>query len=147
MNRRRRGLTLVEVVSAAALLAVLSIACVPMIRGLDSPGEHRPPVPIEALADFADAVLESPERFGVTLEALANRTPVPPLDWPDAPSIPSIVPARVEAIKLLDRAAQAEHVWLIFECAGTRVARSIAVFEATGRRAESPRWEPRERDP
>lgn len=119
--RRERGLTLVEVLCASVLLAVLASACVPMLTS-SLRRLHQPPstFQIEELAEAADLAMNEPEMFGADrIDDLTGQE----IAWPDATDR---APIRVELIESAS-AEQPEHGWLVFSCAEQAVYRWIKV--------------------
>ena len=127
-----RGLTLLEVLIATALLAVMAAACVPVMaqamRALAfDDSEHE--LEIDDLARFADALLVNPESFGLKgpHELLDSREAQ--LEWP-ADLLPGrsapIVPVQVRVLRNAD-ASEADHAWLVFECDGVVVHRWLEI--------------------
>lgn len=69
----RRGLTLLEVLAAAALLAVIASACLPMLaEGTRWKATQRDPAWFDELATLADRVVAHPESYGLSIESLST---------------------------------------------------------------------------
>jgi len=129
-GRNRRGLTLLEVLIATALLAVLSVACVPAIARamvVLHEGERVPKGSLQMaeLQVVADAVLEDPKRSGgfglgaTPLHGLATAE----IAWPSDMSSGEHAAITVRAIR--SREPNADHIWLLFECEGVTVSRWV----------------------
>ncbi len=113
----RRGLTLVEVLTATVLMAILVAACVPILRqatvALDAP---RRPVAIRPLASLADQFVAEPSAFGPD-SAMTERSFE--IQWPDVVAErPSVL---VQHLEHDDQAVG--HGWLVFTCDGASVVR------------------------
>ncbi len=122
MRLTRRGLTLVEVLCASVLLAVLASACVPMLtsslRRLHEPVRS---FQIEELAEVADLAMSEPNLFGVDrIDDLSGQEIAWPNEASDRPAI------RVELLELA-AAEQPNHAWLVFSCAEQAVYRWMKV--------------------
>ncbi len=117
----RRGLTLVEVLCASVLLAVLASACVPMLTGsLRKLHEPASTFQIEELGEAADLAMNAPEMFGADrIDDLAGQE----IAWPDATDR---APIRIELIESAN-AEQPNHAWLVFSCAEQAVYRWMKV--------------------
>ncbi len=103
----RRGLTLLEVLAATVLLAVLAGACVPILRhaarAMNTPSASSD---LRELAALADAFVEGPGEFGIAPDSMPLEFE---LDWPESPDR---VPVRVRI--LTADAPDAEDLWLAF---------------------------------
>jgi prepilin-type N-terminal cleavage/methylation domain-containing protein len=128
-SRRRRALTLLEVLLATALLAMLAAACVPAIaRAMtmlrdDSRREQRE-FHLADLETVADAFLEKTSRFGV-LDVQPYEIDVVEFEWPADSGIASTSPIVARARRSAD--AEVTHLWLLFECEGLTVSRWVAI--------------------
>jgi prepilin-type N-terminal cleavage/methylation domain-containing protein len=138
----KRGLTLLEVLIAAALLAVMAAACVPaMAQAMRALHVAETPTlavdPVD-LASFADLVLEWPELFGFKQPEELLNADGQALPWPPPPE----PPPRPEAFRdplnaappvtirvLRSSGEESDHVWLSFECDGLIVHRWMAIPE------------------
>ena len=112
--RPRRGLTLLEVLASAVLLAAMAAACVPLLRQAmrDSQVEE-PSVDLRDLADFADvSTAHGPE---VLLKQARTELP-----WPDSPDRAPVVVERL-------RAEDSRHAWLAFRAGTWTVFRWVEV--------------------
>lgn len=111
--RCSRAMTLIEVLAAAVILAMLAGAVVPLLADARRTLEHDGvSLEILDLEEFADAFVGSPESFGID-NALTelSRLDVP---WPDHPDRPSVL------VRLIDGG---DHFWIVFECSRLAVSR------------------------
>lgn len=119
--RPRRALTLVEVLAATVLLAMLAAACMPLLqramRGMGAPPEA-PFNPVE-LAQLADSFLADPSAFGVESPSEQDELQLP---WPEHPQRPPVTVRRLTA-----QDAEADHTWLAFSCASWAIHRWVPV--------------------
>lgn len=119
--RIRRALTLVEVLAATVLLAMLAAACMPLLqramRGLDEP--EAPFNPVE-LAQLADSFLADPSAFGVESPSEQDELHFP---WPEHPQRPPVTVRRLTA-----QDAEADHTWLAFSSGKTFIFRWVPVY-------------------
>ncbi len=120
----RRGLTLLEVLAATVLLAMLAGACVPILRRA-ARALNPPPTSIELreLAVLADAFMAEPSESGFAAESMPGEFE---LTWPDSPDRD---PVSVEI--MTTEAPNAEHLWLIFAADEWFVLRWMKCPEAT----------------
>jgi len=112
----RRGLTLLEVLAATVLLAILAGACVPMLRSA-LPALRPPQRQFELLelARVADSVVAEPSVFGVDAVSEAGEQR---MGWPGHTDRPVIT------IRLLAADdSDPEHGWLVFSSGGWTVHR------------------------
>ena len=118
--RLRRALTLVEVLAATVLLAMLAAACMPLLqramRGLDEP--DAPFNPLE-LSQLADSFLGDPSAFSVESPSEQDALQLP---WPEHPEHPLVIVRRLTA-----RDADADHTWLAFSSGKTFIFRWVPV--------------------
>jgi prepilin-type N-terminal cleavage/methylation domain-containing protein len=115
----RRGLTLVEMLAAALLLAMLAAACVPRLQAIPAAGAGaRPGFDLLDLARLADLIAADLARPGSPQRPM----PLSPTSvaWPDHPERP---PARMRWIVAANGGT--EHAWIVIECHGLAVARWI----------------------
>lgn len=124
----RRGFTLVETLAAAALLAAMAAACVPLIaqaaaaaRDASTDGEEGQPDAVD-LARFADQIAARPEAFGIDLASLE---PVA-VAWPEGGTF-----APVEVLRLECRTRPDEGPWLLLRCGDRSALRWIALDTKT----------------
>jgi prepilin-type N-terminal cleavage/methylation domain-containing protein len=119
----RRGLTLVETLAAAALLAVMAAAVAPLLRDAASAVEEPDEVDMLGLGQFADEVAAVPERHGIDV-----RTGGP---W-------SVLWKRtfderlVEVTRLLAKTEPERSAWLVFRCGTGATLRWVAVEASAG---------------
>ncbi len=103
----RRGMTLLEVLAATVLLAVLAGTCIPTLRhaarALSTPSAS---FDLYELAALADAFVEGPSEFGMAPDALPSEFE---LHWPE---LPDHDPVRVRIVT--PDAPDTEHLWLTF---------------------------------
>ncbi len=113
----RRGLTLVEVLAATVLMAIVVAACVPILRQASQAlGRPRPPLAIQPLASLADQFVAKPSAFG--LESAISEQSFE-IQWPEAVlDRPSVLVQRLER----DDPANS-HAWLVFSCGDASVVR------------------------
>ncbi len=125
----RRGLTLLEVLASAVLLAVLAAACVPLLaaamRDLE---EAQPPFEYGELVEFVDSVLA--EGSLNAIEADESE-----IQWPatggDRPSV---------RVRRLMAEPDARHAWLVFSADPWAVCRWVEIpdEERSGQESGSP---------
>jgi hypothetical protein len=125
--RRRRALTLVEVLAATVLLAILTGTCVPFIeRAARDLAEPHGVVPIDELGALADAVVADPEAFGIEDIRTVDRFE---LAWPEAPGRPAvgITMLTQETPAGGERTEEPTHAWLTFTSGEAIVFRWIEI--------------------
>ncbi len=66
---RSRAMTLLEVLAAAALLAILVAACLPWMSSMYEGQADRSEISAQELGWIADQVLASPEEYGLVIES------------------------------------------------------------------------------
>ncbi len=121
--RRRRGLTLVEVLASAMLLTLLAGTCVPLLRQATRViREGGPPFELFELAEFADAFVADPAAFETDEIGPLDEQAQLELPWPQAPDRPAITVRRLTVDD-----ADADHAWLTFTCDRWTVCRWMAV--------------------
>ena len=115
--RSHRGLTLIEVLTATVLMAILVGTCVPILRQA-SRAMYLPvrPFEIRELATLADQFVADPATFG--LEEALPEQPFE-LNWPE--TVPDRPPVLVSRLHGED--AEDGHEWLVFSCAHVTVVR------------------------
>jgi prepilin-type N-terminal cleavage/methylation domain-containing protein len=112
----RRGLTLLEVLAATVLLAILAGACVPVLqRALPALRPPQRQFELLDLARVADSVVAEPSAFGVDAVFEANELR---MGWPDHTDRPAITVRLLAADDSDD-----EHGWLVFSSGGWTVHR------------------------
>jgi len=130
--RRARGLTLLETVIAAALLAVLGATGASLLvdarQRIDRPA---PKVSVHDLSMLAAALVNDPSGVGLgaSIADVGERTT---LQWPDAfeaPGAPAVtlrfVASKGFAATGEDQERAARRAWLVLECAGVTTARWV----------------------
>ena len=116
--RRARGLSLIEVVLATAMLGLLAAAVVPLLRTAGERGTTQDRgFELLELSRFADAVLNAPGDFGLSTEQEAW-SECTELSWPDAPDRESVT------LTVRD-APDSERRWLVFSCGEWSTARLV----------------------
>lgn len=125
----RRGLSLLEVVAAAALLAASATVCTSLISGIAAVATHSSTqVSCRELGDLAERILREPLLIGVPM----GTRPPPGLDigieFPGWPGGPKVRVRRVEAAS-----GGLEHAWLVIECDGASAVRFIPPERGRGR--------------
>lgn len=118
----RRGLTLLEVVAAAVLLASSVVVCLPLIKDIAA-AESRPPIEVACLdlGDLAERILTDPKDVGLGTHLNLRPGLDVELAWPDEPERPRIR-VRVQSSQM-----SADHAWLVLECQGVSAARCIPI--------------------
>lgn len=121
--RAARGLTLVEILTATVLMAILVAACVPILRrasqALDEPDR---PIAILQLATLADGFLADPDAFGPESAGTEDSFEI---QWPPANTDrPSVLVQRLEPADPADGRR-----WLVFSCDGASVVRWLPAPE------------------
>jgi hypothetical protein len=106
----RRGLTLLETLLAAILLAVAAVMLVPVMQDIARPADNRvePSVTLAELARFADA----------TIAALPVDEFEDVLAWPNDPQWPPVRVSRLSSENTHD-------VWIVFSCDGWSAMRRV----------------------
>ncbi len=113
-----RGLTLVEVLAATVLLAILAATCMPLFqRAMRALQTTKPPFELLELAQSADSVLADPSAFGVEAPAQLAELQLP---WPEHHDRPLITVRRLSAFD-----SESDHAWLTFSCGGQTVYRWV----------------------
>ena len=116
--REGRGLTLVEVLAATVLLAILAATCMPLLqRAMRALETIKQPFELLELAQFADSLLADPSAFGV--EAPSQLAELQ-LSWPEQPDRSLITVRRLSASD-----PESDHAWLTFSCGGRAVYRWV----------------------
>jgi prepilin-type N-terminal cleavage/methylation domain-containing protein len=120
--RSHRAMTLVEVLAATVLLALVAGACASMLRGAaESMPPSAGPVGVDALSEFVQALLEPPapsDRTEAFLHWMKSGADEYELAWPK-PGWLSV------HVRRLTSAPEADHAWLEFSCDDVRVWRWI----------------------
>jgi prepilin-type N-terminal cleavage/methylation domain-containing protein len=117
---RDRGLTLLEVLIATALLAMMAAACVPVMaqamRALQSHAIARQNEAID-LAQFADTVLQRPDLIGLKDSKELLDTSGREASWPseEFPQQSHAPPVKISVLRAPED-TDAKHAWLVFEC-------------------------------
>ena len=118
--RPRRALTLVEVLAATVLLAMLAAACMPLLqramRGLDEP--DAPFNPLE-LSQLAASLLADASAFSVESPYQQDELQLP---WPEHPQRPPVTVRR-----LMAQDVESDHAWLAFSSGKTFIFRWVPV--------------------
>lgn len=112
--KSNRGLTLLEVLAAAVLLAVMAAACLPLLH--QATRDHYavdPPFEVQELAELADDVMAHRSE---ELQGIAHAE----LPWPDAPDRGPVAVERLGA-------EGASHAWLVFTAGPWTACRWIEV--------------------
>lgn len=118
----RRGLTLIEVLAATAILAMIAAACIPTLRAaLATMNEDDPALDLHDLSNLADQIVGAPEDFGLDSSDIVHTE----VAWPEHPERPPVVVTALNAPS--DDDAPPDHRWLIFTSDGCTVARWMAV--------------------
>ena len=121
--RARTGLTLVEVLIATVLMAIVVGSCVPILRQASRTlGATRPPLAIHQLASLADQFIEEPSAFGLDSEMTERSFEI---QWPGV--VEEQPPVLVRHLEHDDPVVG--HGWLIFTCDGASVARWLRPTE------------------
>lgn len=122
--KRQAGLTLIELVAALALLAMIVTASLPVLqeaaRSLQS---NEPAVAVEDLGMLADRMLSDPEAFGIEpLHAFESAQ----IEWPT-----DLLPdATSDAVTVeLVRIEETDHAWLRFSAGEAATLRWIKLEE------------------
>lgn len=106
--RAARALTLVEVLAATVILAMLAGAVVPLLADARRTLEHeQSTIEIIDLEQLAADFVDEPKSFGFEDDLLTLTELTIP--WPDAPDQPDVRISRIDT-------EDAHHIWLIFEC-------------------------------
>ncbi|MHC4414373.1 MAG: type II secretion system protein [Planctomycetota bacterium] len=118
--RRRRGLTLVEVLASTVLLAILAATCMPLLRQAMRV-LHEPESSFEMfdVSQFADRFIVHPGPGGIKLLSEGDQLELP---WPEHPDRAPITVRRMTAGE-----TDTGRAWLTFSCEGRSVSRWVAV--------------------
>lgn len=115
-----RGLTLVEILAATVLMAIVAGVCVPLLRQATRALDDRAaPFEMTELGQVADAVLADATAFGVDSASLDAGTSI---EWPEHPQLPPITAYGLSC----DDPAIA-HRWLVFSSGGWVVYRWMEI--------------------
>lgn len=119
----RRALTLVEVLVATALLAVLVATLLPFaVRASRSLSPRPAPVDMDALSGFADAVMSNPGAFQIADLNVVEQTTIA---WPGS-TTREVTIRRVSPAELSDDEPYVlPHRWLAFTCEDVTVLRWV----------------------
>ena len=129
MTPPRRGLTLIEVLAAVALLSLIAATCTPLMqRSLGLLGRTAHTIDVGDLGRLADLILAEPERFELPpLEELIEAT----VTWIDGEDM------RLVTVRRIPTSAEGvDHGWIAVTCADRTVLRWIAVEVEIGQEAE-----------
>ncbi len=129
---RRAGMTLLEVLIATAILAMLAVACTPLIvRAISSVERSAHAMSVQAadLSAAADIFINDPVSFGLEHASLHEISELQ-IPWPKDDERFDKVPASVIDVCAIraDR-SHADHLWLRFECEGAIALRMVTVPE------------------
>jgi NADPH-dependent ferric siderophore reductase len=134
MVSRRRGLALIEVLAAAALLAVLGAVCAMVLREarLAMPAVERGGSGVEALEleRLAEALLEESDGLDVFTAGGPTSAVVA---WPQHPDRPAV---RLERLEPAQLGEGQRHAWIAFTCGEVTIWRRIELVVAP--RGEDP---------
>ena len=116
--RERRGQTLIEVLAATVLLAILAATCMPLLqRAMRALQTTKPPFELLELAQFADSLVADPSAFGVEAPSQLAELQLP---WPEHHDRPLITVRRLSTSD-----PESDHAWLTFSCGGGAVYRWV----------------------
>lgn len=129
----RRGLTLLEVIAATALLTVVVAACLPMLAEARRWAEcQQKTETLSELMRVADDFLVDPSKYGVNPDDVTKPGFVAEISTDSISDHLGIV-----SIRLLT-AAGADHVWLRFDAVGRSVLRYSTLSATVSARTGSP---------
>ena len=138
----RRAMSLIEVLAATALLAIIAAACVPMLQRaatVRSTHSNEPSITTRELAEAADEILADPSIVGLDqwpeAEQFQIRWPPPerrngsasPQDSNEALTLAQSSRPRITVRQLHASTEDVDHQWLLFACDGTTVCRWHAI--------------------
>lgn len=133
-NKSPRGLTLLEVLVATAILAMLAGAVVPSIAQALArlrPVAKASIVDIADLGVVADQFIAEPEAFEKGLAASQlHEIEFKQIGWPtDEPRFEKFTaqPIRIQAIRRAGGDESETHLWLSFSCDGVSVMRWVSI--------------------
>ncbi len=124
----RRGLTLIEVVAATALLTLIVMACVPILRGArrDLAAARQTSYRAESAA-FADAVdtllLEQPRLVAKLLDQPEGLT----LDWMVRDESFTAEARLLSLVRAEDDEHRSSHCWVVFDSSEVEIIRWLRV--------------------
>ncbi len=128
MSRRadqRRAMTLIEVLAATVLLAILSSVCAALLRTVPamSAAESKDAAPIDILAleRLADRLLDDE---GFRERIIADSSADFAADWPDDTGRP---PVRIRRVIPEASGDEPAHAWIAFSCADVIAWRYVAL--------------------
>lgn len=114
----RRGLTLLEVLIATAMLAAMAVACLPLMQSAAAVfNEPTGEVDLDAFTELVDQVIAEPAAFGLTLATFESPTE---FAWPADHTQPAVVVhriARAGPVETEDESSALDRgFWLVFTC-------------------------------
>lgn len=119
----RRAMTLIEVLAATVLLAILSGVCASLLRSVPvmttESGANTTLIDILALEGAADKLLDD---VGLRDRLTADTSAEFSMPWPEEPARPSI---QIRRIEYESTAEKPEHAWVAFSCEQIIVWRCI----------------------
>ncbi|GEM_PF-3947895 len=119
----RRAMTLIEVLAATVLLAILGSVCASVLRSVPviptDPASGTVSVDMLSLERAVDELLGDPDLREHVIADASVETSMP---WPDEPAQPAIQVRRVEHESA---AEESEHAWVAFSCEQCIVWRCI----------------------
>jgi len=129
----RRGLTLIEVVAATALLATLVAACVPLLRSariaLGEAGRADDGRSTERAADAVAALLR--EDTDLIRRVLESRGPLQ-LRWEAGERAYSATAHLRSAVHAAADERRSSHAWVVFDVEGVEVVRWLRIPATSG---------------
>lgn len=134
MKQHRRGLTLIEIVTATVLLTVMAAICAPLLRNAVALSTRdRPSVDLDALSILADEVVRDSQSFGLESLNEPYGTEIE-ISWPDSlredlELDTSVPPVHLEIVRSDGGEEELNHVWVLFTCGPFSIARWIRTEE------------------
>ena len=135
MTSARRGLTLLEVLLASAILAMLAAACGPTIAramSLLRPTGAARSIELIDLANAADVITAKPDIVGMRPGAPLHEITQMDVSWPAHESDSDHqVPPPIQMRVLPQSNPPADHCWIAFDCDGLTVYRWVSIPDET----------------
>lgn len=120
--RRSQGMTLIEVLAATVLLAMIVAVCLPMLIGKARSDATQTDITLEELALIADRALSDPAAYGL---GPANGTVL--INGPRLQVISPSTPADIHLCVLHPTSPETGHVWVVFLSGATSVSRWLSI--------------------
>ena len=128
----RRGLTLVEVVAATALLTLIVLACVPLLRGARADlAAARATVRHSGVRGFEAAVEELLRQRPDLVELALAQPEGLHQEWTVGEEGYAADVRVAQVVRASDEERRSSHAWLVFRSGGLEIPRWVRVSDAT----------------